>query len=70
MKNINKLIVLLCLIIGISSCTDLTEIPYDTVTSDNYYQDKDAIIAALVRPFEHGHWCEVTGFVLTDILGP
>lgn len=56
MKNINRLLLLLILI-GFSSCTDLTEIPYDTVTSDNYYQDKDAIIAALVRPFEHGHWC-------------
>ena len=48
MKKIDKLIFLLSLIIGFSSCTDLTEIPYDTVTADNYYQDKNSIIAALV----------------------
>lgn len=57
MKKYYKLLVLLSLIISFNSCTDLTEIPYDTVTTDNYYQDKNAIIAALVRPFEHGHWC-------------
>lgn len=57
MKKYYKLLVLLTLIISFNSCTDLTEIPYDTVTADNYYQDKNAIIAALVRPFEHGHWC-------------
>ncbi len=57
MKKIYKLLALLSLIVSVNSCTDLTEIPYDTITADNYYQDKDAIIAALVRPFEHGHWC-------------
>lgn len=57
MKNIKKLFTLISLTIGIFACTDLTEIPYDTVTAENYYQDKDAIVAALVRPFEHAHWC-------------
>lgn len=33
MKHYSKLFVLFSLIAGIISCTDLTEIPYDTVTA-------------------------------------
>lgn len=56
----NKIQTFFYTIIGIlffSACTDLNEKVYSDVTADNYYQDKDAIIAALVRPFEHAHWC-------------
>lgn len=56
----NKIQIFFYTIIGIlffSACTDLNEKVYSDVTADNYYQDKDAIIAALVRPFEHAHWC-------------
>ena len=48
--------ILLVVITG-TSCTKLNEEPFSTLTSDNYYQDKNSIIAAIVRPYEHGHWC-------------
>ena len=56
----NKIQIFFYVTIGIlffSACTNLDEKVYSDVTTDNYYQDKDAIIAALVRPFEHAHWC-------------
>ena len=56
--NKNKLLYLLLLLIfAAPSCTNLDEEVFDTLTTDNYYQDKNSIIAALVRPYEHGHWC-------------
>ena len=39
------------------ACTDLEEEIFSNIASENYYQDKNSIEAALVRPFEHGHWC-------------
>lgn len=56
-KYIYKLFILMGLLISVSSCTDLTEETFSDITSDTYYQDKNSIIAALVRPFEHAHWC-------------
>lgn len=56
--NKNKLLyLLLVLIFAAPSCTNLDEEVFDTLTTDTYYQDKNSIIAALVRPYEHGHWC-------------
>ena len=39
------------------ACTNLEEEIFSNIASENYYQDKNSIEAALVRPFEHGHWC-------------
>lgn len=45
------------LLMGVApSCTNLDEEVFDTLTTDIYYQDKNSVIAALVRPYEHGHW--------------
>lgn len=53
-----KIIYLLLVIILVApSCTNLDEEVFDTLTADRYYQDKNSVIAALVRPYEHGHWC-------------
>ena len=57
MKRKNLLYTILLLAIIGTSCTKLVEEPYSTLTSDIYYQDKNSIIAAIVRPYEHGHWC-------------
>jgi len=55
--NKKKLIyLLLVFILAAPSCTNLDEEVFDTLTADSYYQDKNSIIAALVRPYEHGHW--------------
>lgn len=55
--NKKKLIyLLLVIILAAPSCTNLDEEVFDTLTADTYYQDEKSIIAALVRPYEHGHW--------------
>ncbi|RYY55811.1 MAG: RagB/SusD family nutrient uptake outer membrane protein [Chitinophagaceae bacterium] len=57
MKN-KKLIYLgLGLLLAGSSCTKLDEEPFSDLTSDSYYQDRNTVMAAVVRPYEHGHWC-------------
>ncbi len=56
--NKKKLLYLLTFfILAAPACTNLDEEVFDTLTTDKYYQDKNSIIAALVRPYEHGHWC-------------
>jgi hypothetical protein len=47
---------LFTLVVG-PSCTKLEEEAFNVLPADSYYQDKNSIIAALVRPYEHGHWC-------------
>jgi hypothetical protein len=43
------------------ACTDLTEEPFDELTKENYFTDKSSIEAAVLRPYEHGHWCAWDG---------
>lgn len=57
MNKIKIFCFLLLSALVIPSCTNLDEEVFDTLTTDIYYQDKNSIIAALVRPYEHGHWC-------------
>lgn len=57
MKMKKIVYLLLVLVLAAPSCTNLDEEVFDTLTTDIYYQDKNSIIAALVRPYEHGHWC-------------
>ena len=57
MNKQNILYLILFTLITATSCTKLDEEPFSDLTSDNYYQDKNSIIAAIVRPYEHGHWC-------------
>lgn len=49
-----------------SSCTDLTETLYDQVASKNYYNTKDDVIRAVLRPFEHGFWSIQNRHVLNE----
>lgn len=46
----------LLLAAGIVGCTNLDETLYDQVSSQNYYNTKDDVIRAVLRPFEHGFW--------------
>ncbi len=41
---------------GLISCTDLSERLYDNIASENYYNTKDDVIRAVVRPYEHAYW--------------
>ena len=49
-----------------SSCTDLSEILYDQVASNNYYNTKNDVIRAVLRPFEHGFWSIQNRHVLNE----
>lgn len=54
-KNIKN--ILIALLAGfICSCTDLTEELYDAVASDSYFNTRDDVIRAVVRPCEHAYW--------------
>ncbi|SDL96713.1 Starch-binding associating with outer membrane [Catalinimonas alkaloidigena] len=58
MKNIKltQYASLLLFLFGTFSCTNLDEEMFDRIGAGNYYQSKDAIIASLLRPYEHAHW--------------
>lgn len=47
---------LMVLFFTIPSCTKLDEEAFDILPAETYYQDKNSVIAALTRPYEHGHW--------------
>lgn len=49
-----------------SSCTDLSETLYDQVASNNYYNTKNDVIRAILRPFEHGFWSIQNRHVLNE----
>ena len=40
-------------VLGLPSCTDLSETVYDQVMSQNYYNTKQDVINTVFRPFEH-----------------
>ncbi|SKC87430.1 Starch-binding associating with outer membrane [Ohtaekwangia koreensis] len=56
MKNILRYTLLITVMVA-TSCTNLDEEAFDVLPADVYYQDKNSVIAALVRPYEHAHWC-------------
>ena len=49
-----------------SSCTDLSETLYNQVASNNYYNTKNDVIRAVLRPFEHGFWSIQNRHVLNE----
>lgn len=59
MKNIKSLcaVSLMATAMAFTSCTDLTEEPFNILTSDNYFTDKASVEATVLRPYEHAQWC-------------
>ncbi len=55
--KIGTLLLLVLLILIIPSCTNLDEEAFSVLPTDVYYSDKNSIERALLRPYEHGHWC-------------
>ena len=55
MKNIKSLcaVSLMATTMAFTSCTDLTEEPFNILTSDNYFTDKASVEATVLRPYEH-----------------
>lgn len=37
-------------------CTDLTETTYDIIPQEGFYQTRENVLQAFVRPFGHGYW--------------
>jgi len=56
MKKHTLLYIFLAGLFVITSCTNLDEEVFDTMIADTYYRDKNSVIAAVTRPYEHGHW--------------
>ncbi|MGV3586915.1 MAG: RagB/SusD family nutrient uptake outer membrane protein [Adhaeribacter sp.] len=56
MNKFKLLCLSMALLVAAPACTDLEEEPFDVLLSQNYYQDKNSVIAAVTRPYEHGHW--------------
>ncbi len=71
MKRINYIYLLFLLVAIMPSCTDLTEEPFSVLTTDNYFNSKQSIEAAVLRPYEHGHWCAWDGdrWMLQELTG-
>lgn len=65
MKNIKYyrgiVMVLLSVVVLLPSCTDLTEESFSFLTKDTYFTDKSSVEAAVLRPYEHAHWCAWEG---------
>ncbi|WP_158796236.1 RagB/SusD family nutrient uptake outer membrane protein [Pedobacter sp. L105] len=52
---------LILLVLG-SSCTKLNENVYSEITSDNYYNNPNEVLSAVLRPYTHaGAWAAPTG---------
>ena len=51
---------------GLTGCTDLGETLYDQVASQNYYNTKDDVVRAVLRPFEHAFWSVQSRQVLNE----
>lgn len=69
MKNLIKYMAAACLVLPTAvttSCTDLDEHLYDQVASQNYYNTKEDVIRAVLRPFEHGYWSIQNRHVLNE----
>ena len=56
MKKRSIFYLILLLTVVVPSCTNLEEEAFDVLPADKYYQDKNSIIAAVTRVYEHSHW--------------
>lgn len=67
--KINKTIIAGCLFAAasVTGCTDLDEIVHSEVMSGNYYNTKEDVIRAAMRPFEHAYWSIQTNIPLNEL---
>lgn len=56
MNKLKYFFLSMAFLVVVPACTNLDEEPFDVLLSENYYQDRNSIIAAVTRPYEHGHW--------------
>lgn len=59
---ISSVFITLGLLFMTSSCTDLDEKMYSKVSTDNFYNNRDEVISAVLRPYTHARaWAAATG---------
>lgn len=65
MKQINnslKYILITAIVLCFNACTKLDEKTYDTLSSNNFYNNKNEIISAVLRPYTHANaWATSSG---------
>ncbi|NLR60963.1 RagB/SusD family nutrient uptake outer membrane protein [Chitinophaga polysaccharea] len=62
MKKTKVYISAALLALGMSACTKLDEKPYSVITADNFYHNREEVLAAVLRPFTHANaWAAPTG---------
>ncbi|MDE6842957.1 MAG: RagB/SusD family nutrient uptake outer membrane protein, partial [Muribaculaceae bacterium] len=67
MKLLSYITALTLGVLSLTSCTDLDETVYDQVSSGNYYNTRNDVIRAVLRPFEHGFWSIQSRHVLNEL---
>lgn len=53
--------------LSLSACTDLDETVYSEVSSNNYFNTRDDVVAMAFRSFEHGYWTIVPRFRMNEL---
>ena len=53
--------------LALTGCTNLDETLYDQVGTQNYYNTKNDVIRAVLRPFEHAYWSIQSRHVLNEL---
>jgi len=55
LKNIGRAVYLFALSLHINACTNLDEKVYDELVTDNYYNNKEQVLSAVLRPYTHAN---------------
>ncbi len=56
-------------VVSLTGCTDLDETVYSEVSSNNYYNTRENVIAMSLRAFEHGYWSIVPRYNINELSG-
>ncbi len=61
-KLLSFAIISVSLLFATSSCTNLDESMYSRISSDNFYNNRDEVVSAVLRPYTHARaWAAPTG---------
>ncbi|MGK9126500.1 RagB/SusD family nutrient uptake outer membrane protein [Olivibacter sp. SA151] len=55
LKNIGRAVCFLALSLHINACTNLDEKVYDELVTDNYYNNREQVLSAVLRPYTHAN---------------
>ncbi|MDJ1479535.1 RagB/SusD family nutrient uptake outer membrane protein [Cytophagaceae bacterium YF14B1] len=55
MKNLTRIILLSFLLMAANACTNLDENIYDRLVTENFYNNKNEVLSAVLRPYTHAN---------------